>query len=438
MKHQIVVALATVAVLSLFAGVSGTFGASCVYDLNPAKGQPGSAEVSIVDNTLSIAFRRANPDTLYTIWVDHRNRATGKLAPDYPLAQGALPRGVAPAFATTEGVTSGMGLDRNAVITDSLGDADVTISLDYGLLEQGDSPVVGEQLAMQGKNRVGGGWLRMYPIDPTLQASLQVTDPTTGLPLVQRSTAQGITIVVHPDFVSHGHTPGVGGVDHFSAFSGDFPSACPTDGVSISLDNTSNASRKTSTLSWPHTVGGGADRVLMVGTSHRDGNKHVTGISYGGAPLTNLGVQNGPGNQNRVELWYLIAPAPGTANVVVTLSDARNIVGGAASYIGVDQITPFGAFVSASNQTQNATITVTSQVDELIMDVIAANGDAKSLTVGAGQTSLWNTGTGTAGGDIQAGANNTPGASLVTFSWTLGKRKPWAIGAVTLKPANVP
>ena len=34
-------------------------------------------------------------------------------------------------------------------------DADFRFLLDYRLLEDGDSPVVGEQLAMQGLNRVG-------------------------------------------------------------------------------------------------------------------------------------------------------------------------------------------------------------------------------------------------------------------------------------------
>jgi hypothetical protein len=422
--------------LVLYAYGTVSIAASCSYFLNPSSGQPGSAEVSIVGKTFTIAFRDANPNALYTIWVDFKNRATGELADDYPSDQGALPRGVAPAFATTQGVTSGMGLDRNAVKTDKHGNAELTIPLDYGLLDKGASPVVGEQLAMQGKNRVGGGWLRVYPKDPTVKASLQVIDPATGLPEVQRSTAQGITIVVHPDTVSHGHTPGVGGVDHSSAFSGDFPPECPTEDAGVTVDNTSNASGDTSVLSWQHAVGAGADRVLVVATSHRDGNKHVAAVSYGGASLTRLGVQNAPGNQNRVELWYLIAPAPGTADVVVSLSDSRNIVGGAASYFGVDQSTPLGEFLSSSNKTKEASITVPSQAGELVMDIVAANGDAKSLTLGTGQTALWNTGTGTSGGDIRGSASYAPGAGLVTLSRTLGKDKPWAIGAVNLIPSG--
>lgn len=209
----------------------------CKYDLTPSSGQPGTATVDITANRFQIEFKNANPNTLYTIWADHRNRGTLQLADDYPLREGALQRGVAPVFGTTAGVTSGMGLDANAIVTDSQGNATLSVPLDYNLLGKTASPVVGAGLAMQGKNRVGGGWLRVYPEDPIVIASLQVTDPATGLPQLPRSTVQGITVVRHPDRVSHGHTPGVGGVDHFSAFSGDFPLECPTDNVSSDDDD---------------------------------------------------------------------------------------------------------------------------------------------------------------------------------------------------------
>lgn len=214
-------------VLTFSVGATQTLAASCKYYLTAAPGQPGYAKVAIVDNVFIIEFWRARPRTLYTIWTDHKNRATGDLAHDYPIDRGALARGVAPTFASTAGVTSGMGLDVNGVVTDKWGNATHRIILDHELLRKGDSPVVGESLAMQGLNRVGGGWLRIYEKRQVeKEASLQKTDSRTGLPLLERSTAQGITVVVHPDRVTHGHTPGVGGVDHFPAFNGDFPEWC--------------------------------------------------------------------------------------------------------------------------------------------------------------------------------------------------------------------
>ena len=200
-------------------------GRSCKYDLT-LTGASGTAEATITSDELRIEFRNALPDTLYTVWVDHKSRASGLLASDYPLAEGALARGVAPAFATTAPVFAGMGIDLNGVVTDSDGNAKLRVSLDYNLLKKGRSPVVSAELLMQGMNRVGGGWLRTYPVNPLVAASLQTVDPSTGLPVLPRSTAQGLTIQSHPDYVTHGHTPGVGGVDHSGAFKGDFPKNC--------------------------------------------------------------------------------------------------------------------------------------------------------------------------------------------------------------------
>lgn len=133
-----------------------------------------------------------------------------------------MERGVAPAFATDAPVYDGMLPDLNALITDADGHARLDVELDYNLLEAGSSPVVGGELATQGASVVGGYWLRQYETDPGTAASAQVIDPKSGLPLLPRSTPQGITIVSHPDRVTHGHSPGVGGTDHASAFKGDF------------------------------------------------------------------------------------------------------------------------------------------------------------------------------------------------------------------------
>ncbi len=192
------------------------------YRLTPADGQTGSATVVVRRRGLKVKIRGGAPHTLYTVWVDHRSRATGNLAADYPLDDGALERGVAPAFATDAPVYEGMLPDLNALITDANGNGLLDVELDYGLLEAGSSPVVGGDLATQGANVVGGYWLRRYGTDPATAASVQLTDPKSGSPLLQRSTPQGITIVSHPDTVTHGHSPGVGGTDHFSAFKGDF------------------------------------------------------------------------------------------------------------------------------------------------------------------------------------------------------------------------
>ena len=205
----------------------------CVYQLQQSGTETGTAVANIRPRSLRIRVRGAVPNTMYTIWTDHKSRATGQLAPDFPQYPvdpwmsyhgNPHPRGVMPAVATTAGITSGMGLDGNAFVTNARGDANFRVRLDYNLLEPGASPVIAEELAMQGANIVGGSWLRMYT-QPVGEPSVQAVDEN-GLPIVVRSTAQGFTVQRHDDPTSHGHFPGTGGVDHFPAWNGDFPAYC--------------------------------------------------------------------------------------------------------------------------------------------------------------------------------------------------------------------
>ena len=219
---------------------------SCVYDLTQGSSEPGTATVNIRPRSLRIRVRGAEPNTMFTVWTDHRSRATGQRADDFPvdfyppghpnagepipvdpttsLHGDAHPRGVAPAVASTAGITSGMGLDGNAFRTNGRGNANFRVRLDYNLLEPGASPIIAADLATQGANIVGGSWLRMYT-QPVAVPSVQAVDGN-GLPIVVRSTAQGFTVQRHDDPTSHGHFPGTGTVDHVNAWKGDFPAEC--------------------------------------------------------------------------------------------------------------------------------------------------------------------------------------------------------------------
>src|SRR5437773_247767 len=117
----------------------------------------------------------------------------------------------------------------------------------------------------------------------------------------------------------------------------------------VTLDNTSSAAGAAAnvlSLTWSHTVGAGTNRILIVGVSIVDGGATVTGVTYSGQALTLIGGQTAGASTDRIEMWRLLAPPVGTASIVVTLSAAKRIVGGAVSYTGVDQTTPLGACVS--------------------------------------------------------------------------------------------
>lgn len=227
MKHLL--ASMAIFVVSLAHTGPASSASHCFYKLDTSQGANGNATARIKNGHLRITISNGLPDTLYTVWIDFKNRDSGLLAFDYPLADGALERGVAPAFAITAPVRNGIGYDANAIVTDKRGFARKTLRLDYKPLREGHSPVVSNELTMQGLNRIGGYWLRKFEFDETLMASAQYAGMgrrNRQFAKVHRATAQGITIVSHPDYITHGHTPGVKNVDHFSGFSGDFPDRC--------------------------------------------------------------------------------------------------------------------------------------------------------------------------------------------------------------------
>ena len=121
-----------------------------------------------------------------------------------------------------------------------------------------------------------------------------------------------------------------------------------------SLTSTSGTSNSVS-----HTIGSGADRLLLVnvtlgGTSHA----MTTAVTYAGLPLklcdynwintsgntTNTSAY--AGQKLRTEIWYLVNPPTGTANITVTRSSGSYLVVTAASYSGINQTYPFRSFAA--------------------------------------------------------------------------------------------
>src|SRR5262245_16341287 len=141
--------------------------------------------------------------------------------------------------------------------------------------------------------------------------------------------------------------------------------------AAIVFDARSVMSGSGATFTLPHTVGVGNDRILIVGVSTFNSAKTVTAMTYAGQPMTRIGFLDGGtgSNDRRMEMWRLVNPPMGTANVVVTMSSASKTVVGAASFFGVDPTTPHGAFASNEANSNLATLTVPSAVGALSIDV---------------------------------------------------------------------
>ncbi|MDH4064322.1 MAG: hypothetical protein OEW19_07970, partial [Acidobacteriota bacterium] len=122
-------------------------------------------------------------------------------------------------------------------------------------------------------------------------------------------------------------------------------------------------------LAWWHTVDAGSNRFLLVEVGVYASRRvpAVTAVTYGGVPLTKIMNASG-GSTASVELWYLTAPAAGTALVNVTMKQTAAVAAGATSFVGVRQLQPFGADSWAASGTGSTkAITVPSATGDLVV-----------------------------------------------------------------------
>jgi hypothetical protein len=202
--------------------------------------------------------------------------------------------------------------------------------------------------------------------------------------------------------------------------------------AAIAHDATTPGTEVTSgtTHTTSHTTAAGSNRLIkVVVTWDTTGGLTVSGVTYNGVALSSLAQCNTPFGSKAVQLWYLVAPATGANNVVVTQSNT--IVGMNAqisTYTGVDQGSPVGTAACGNDfAVDPATVNANSTADGLVVDGIYSQ---TGISVGAGQTQR--------GNDsetwVTASSEEAGTGAAVTMSWT-GPTGLWAISAVNLNAA---
>lgn len=106
--------------------------------------------------------------------------------------------------------------------------------------------------------------------------------------------------------------------------------------MAIAFDSATAMTGNTSVTSktFSHTCSG-SDRILFV-ISARQTAFTITGITYNSVAMTQVGTK-ATSYGNTIELWYLVAPATGANNVVISVNSACNVTGGAISFTGASQ-----------------------------------------------------------------------------------------------------
>jgi len=140
-------------------------------------------------------------------------------------------------------------------------------------------------------------------------------------------------------------------------------------------------------LTFSVTVPSGlTDAKLVVAAANRagGGSETITGITYGGVALTQLITHLLTGGP-RLDLWVLDSPAAGTANVVITASNANNVLLGAA--VVVDTASTWRDSDSAgASATRVATPLISSADTDLMIGAQYEFGTG-AQAMGEGQTS---------------------------------------------------
>lgn len=180
-----------------------------------------------------------------------------------------------------------------------------------------------------------------------------------------------------------------------------------------------------------HTCSG-SDRVLCVAIMIYDDLGVPSSVTYNGVAMTSIGSSSN--GQFTVYQYYLIAPATGSNNISVSVTDSVFEIGLVGiSLTGADQTVAIGTQGTASATDTTPTVNVSSAADELVLDALIINHSG-TLSVGAGQTERVNA-IGS-GGFTKYAASTEGGAGTTTMSWSNSTSQAWALVATPFKPVS--
>ena len=216
------------------------------------------------------------------------------------------------------------------------------------------------------------------------------------------------------------------------------PAISDLNNLSIDATTTAGASN-TSSLTWSHTVGTDANRMLLVSAGwQKPGGgdlTNITSVTYNGVNLTRLITYADPFYWGP-ELWYLLNPPTGAHNVVITYGTSQPdvAVGAATSFFGVNQSSPFNTPAVTETNASPISLTVSSATSDLVYSVLNVGfQDANTPSAGAGQTSVFTKSQTGGGVNCYLAGSTKPGAASVTVSYSSGVSNGANLAAVSIK-----
>lgn len=225
---------------------------------------------------------------------------------------------------------------------------------------------------------------------------------------------------------------------------GDLTMALERDSSGVVIDSTDGADA--TSLSIPYQVHAGDDRVLVVRLLYYRSSTKQLSVSYAGDALTQLGAARYAENDagDYAEMWYLVAPPVGTANLVISTPNGAVTTAAVEAWTGVNQSAPFGPFVGATGDypSQSPSLTVSAAVDDVVLDVFGGYSGVSNRTLSAGSNQ---TSDGVYPSPQSATmhflgvSQRTATGTSVPMSWSLSSPADgyaWWYGGAALKPAT--
>jgi len=217
-------------------------------------------------------------------------------------------------------------------------------------------------------------------------------------------------------------------------------------GAGILATDVSFATSNTGPLTFAHVVAAG-DSIMLVGLSVDRTSTNIASVTYGAQPLTlAVSAPGGGGGRPKAEIWFLVNPPVGTANIQISFPAGVNdqIIGGAVSFTGVNTATPFDVAAVANLGNSSAAISnITPVTDNAwVFEVVGVNNTATNLTppaiAGQTRTTRWNPAA--VSGAVRGAAStigpiNPAVAVAPRWTWTSGTER-WVTAAVALSPGG--
>jgi hypothetical protein len=189
--------------------------------------------------------------------------------------------------------------------------------------------------------------------------------------------------------------------------------------------NSSNFANSSWGLSWTHTIGGGQNRILIVGLGgedDRDSDLTVSSIKYNNVnmhPVIGSSITEGTGYKMKTELYYLLddeLPSSGGYTIAVNYSgEVTRICGGGISLANVSQQPAEGVDTNsvASGHDISTDITVGSN-GIWVVDVVGSSSVGSFTATTAGMVEQFNV---ASLGSSAAGSTKAASAGTTTMAW---------------------